>query len=186
MKIISGGQSGIDRAALDVALSLGVECGGWCPAGRWAEDGTIPERYPLTETPGGTTDDRTARNVGEANGTVIFHPGLPLHGGTKLTANCCEQMAKPRLLIDRRQLAASAAAAELGRFVRQNQIEVLNVAGPRASQWPEGYQFAVATLSEFLQRYSQNIAPRLSFIVPAHNEEGELPKTLLALRQAAE
>src|SRR5262249_8404676 len=113
MKIISGGQTGIDRAALDVALSLGVECGGWCPAGRWAEDGTIPERYPLTEIPGGTADDRTARNVCAADGTAIMHFGLPLQGGTRITAECCAQMTKPLLLIDAEQMIVAEALEEL-------------------------------------------------------------------------
>jgi len=186
MKIISGGQTGIDRAALDLALSLGVECGGWCPAERWAEDGTIPERYPLTEIPGGTADDRTARNVHDADGTVIFHLGFPLQGGTRATAECSGQMMKPLLLLDAGRMTFAEATAKLVRFVRQNAIEILNVAGPRASQWPDGYQFAFAILKEFFQAPSLSRAPELSFIVPAHNEASELPKTLPALRDAAE
>src|SRR5689334_4147832 len=151
MKIISGGQTGIDRAALDVALSLGVECGGHCPAGRWAEDGIIPARYPLEEIPGGTTDERTAGNVADSDGTVIFHCGLPLRGGTKFTADWGAKMAKPQRLIDAEQFDPAAAAKELERFVRHNQIQILNVAGPRASEWPNGYQFALDVLKKFLQ-----------------------------------
>lgn len=186
MKIISGGQTGIDRAALDVALSLGVECGGRCPAGRQAEDGIIPQRYPLQEIPGRTASDRTAANVAAANGTVIFHCGLPLRGGTKWTADCASEKGKPLLLIDAEQLDPAAAAESLGQFVRQNQIEILNVAGPRASEWPAGYQFAVDVLRKFLLRQSPTHSPRLSFIVPAHNEERELLESLQALRAAAE
>jgi len=186
MKIISGGQTGIDRAALDAALSLGVECGGCCPEGRQAEDGRIPEDYPLTEIPRGTLDDRTAANVRDSDGTVIFHCGLPLQGGTRFTAECCAQMAKPLLLIDAQQKTMTEATEELVRFVRQNRIEILNVAGPRASQWPGGYRFAFATLKEFLQGPASNRTPELSFIVPAHDEASELPKTLPALRAAGE
>src|SRR5262249_24171284 len=176
MKIISGGQTGIDRAALDAALSLGVECGGWCPAKRWAEDGTIPERYPLSEILDGTTDERTARNVRDADGTVIFHSALPLQGGTRTTAECSAQLTKPLLLLDAGRMAVGEAAGELLRFVRQNSIEILNVAGPRASQWPGGYQFAFADFKQFFQSSSISRAPELSFIVPAHNEASELPK----------
>jgi GT2 family glycosyltransferase len=186
MKIISGGQTGIDRAALDFALSLGIKCGGWCPAGRQAEDGIIPEKYPLTEIPDGTADDRTARNVAEADGTVIFHCGLPLRGGTRFTAECALKMAKPHLLIDAKEIDPAAGATKLEQFVRENQIAVLNLAGPRASEWPEGYQFALDTLNKFFHTRSAAEPPTLSFIVPAHNEERELPETLRALRAAGE
>ena len=88
MKIISGGQTGVDRAALDAALSLGVPTGGWCPEGRLDECGIIPPHYPLQELPGGGYMERTARNVSDADGTAIFHPGS-LQGGTKATADFC-------------------------------------------------------------------------------------------------
>src|SRR5678815_754424 len=88
MKIISGGQTGVDRAALDVALSLGLDCGGWCPEGRLAEDGTIPARYPVRELPGGGFVQRTAQNVTDSDGTLIIHHG-DLRGGTRETARLC-------------------------------------------------------------------------------------------------
>jgi hypothetical protein len=186
MKIISGGQTGIDRAALDVALSLGIECGGWCPPGRLAEDGVIPERYPLEEISGGTAADRTAANVATADGTVIFHSGVPLRGGTKWTAECAAEKTRPLLLIDAVELDPAAAIESLGQFVRQKQVRILNVAGPRASEWPGGYDFAAGVLKRFLERQLAGYAPRLSFIIPAHNEERELPETLHVLRAAAE
>lgn len=181
MKIISGGQTGVDRAALDAALSLGLACGGWCPAGRLDEDGIIPPRYPLAELPEGGYLERTARNVSEADGTVVFHSGS-LQGGTKATADFCSAQGKPCRLIDATAVPPARAAAELAEFVRANQIEVLNVAGPRASQWPQGYDFVFQTLTAFFP----GAAPRLSFVVPAHNEEHELPASLRALRAAAD
>lgn len=185
MKIISGGQTGVDRAALDTALSLGVPCGGWCPAGRLAETGTIPLHYPLQELPGSGYVERTARNVSDAEATVIVHPGL-LQGGTRATADFCTEMKKPYLLIDASRVSTEEAAQCLEDFVRAHQIGVLNVAGPRASQWPQGYDFASQTLSTFLERNASGTAPKLSFVVPAHNEEHELPETLRAIRRAAD
>jgi hypothetical protein len=185
MKIISGGQTGVDRAALDVALSLGVPCGGWCPAGRFDENGIIPSHYPLQELPGSGYLERTARNVAGAHGTVIIHPGL-LQGGTKATAEFCAENGKPLCLIDASRVSSTQGAEQLQNFVRAKQITLLNVAGPRASQWSEGYDFAAETLTRFL---SENVAetppPKLSFIVPAHNEEHELPQAVRAIQRAA-
>jgi hypothetical protein len=185
MKIISGGQTGIDRAALDVALSLGVPCGGWCPAGRLDENGIIPSHYPLQELPGGGYLERTVRNVRDSDGTAIIHSGL-LQGGTAATADSCGENKKPVCLIDASRVSSAEGAEQLKNFVRVEQIALLNIAGPRASQWPEGYDFAWQTLSRFL---NENIAgmppPKLSFIVPAHNEEHELPHALRALHRAA-
>ncbi len=181
MKIISGGQTGVDRAALDAALSLGVACGGWCPAGRLDENGTIPAHYPLQELPGGGYVERTARNVSETDGTAIIHPGS-LQGGTKATADFCTEQRKPCLLIDASRIAPAEGAEQLKEFVQANRIKVLNVAGPRASQWSQSYNYTFQALEEFLR----HAPPRLSFVVPAHNEEHELPETLRAIRAAAD
>ncbi|PSQ85488.1 MAG: molybdenum cofactor carrier, partial [Bacteroidetes bacterium QH_2_63_10] len=83
-KIISGGQTGVDRAALDAALAFNVPVGGWCPKGRRAEDGQIPDRYPLEETPSEAYEQRTAWNVRDSDGTLIITDGS-LEGGTALT-----------------------------------------------------------------------------------------------------
>ena len=99
MKIISGGQTGVDRAALDAALSLGVRLGGWCPADRRDESGIIPPYFPVQELPGGGYMERTVRNVLDADGTVIFHSGS-LQDGTMATAESCREQNKPFLLID--------------------------------------------------------------------------------------
>jgi GT2 family glycosyltransferase len=186
MKIISGGQTGVDRAALDAALSLGVPTGGWCPEGRLDEGGIIPRRYPLLELPGGGYTERTARNVSEAGGTVIFHPGS-LQGGTKATADFCAEKRKPCLSIDATAVSPADGTEQLRAFVQTNRIEILNVAGPRASQWTQGYDFTIQTLTKFLHANASGAgSPKLSFVVPAHNEEHELPETLRAIRRAAD
>ena len=182
MKIISGGQTGVDRAALDVALSLGIECGGWCPEGRLAEDGKIPPSYPLQELVGGGYLERTERNVRESDGTVIVHAG-ELRGGTHATMDFCRTNAKPALIIDTSCTPVAKAVDELHEFVRVNRPATLNVAGPRASEWARGYEITHAILTRFLDK---NTALKLSFVVPAHNEEHELPETLRRLRVAAE
>jgi hypothetical protein len=136
--IVSGGQTGADRGALDAALEAGVPCGGWCPRGRRAEDGTIPERYPLRETPTAEYPQRTAWNVRDSDGTVILHRGR-VDRGTALTKRLARRARKPVLLLDVRTAAPPALAAWIG----QEGIERLNVAGPRESRAP-GLQAAVA------------------------------------------
>ena len=185
MKIVSGGQTGVDRAALDVALSLGLDCGGWCPAGRLDELGRIRERYPVQELADGGAAARTERNVQDSDGTLIIHGGA-LAGGTAETARVCAEHAKPCELIDRNKVAADEAAARALAFVRERNIQVLNIAGPRASEWPDGYDFALRVLSSFLRELTNPEQPALSFIVPAHNEEYELAASLQAIHRAAE
>lgn len=179
MKIISGGQTGVDRAALDLALSLGVDCGGWCPAGRLDEAGRIPEHYPVEELPGGGFAERTAQNVADSDGTLIIYSST-LEGGTEATRRACIEKQKPYELIDADKLSIEAATPRALAFVRERKIEVLNVAGPRAGEWAGGYDYARQVLSRILQ------APHLSFVIPAHNEEHELPQALQAVRAAAE
>ena len=84
LKIISGGQTGVDRAALDVALRHGIECGGWCPAGRLDEFGKIPDHYPIQELQGGGFTERTLQNVKDSDGTVVVY-SVELRGGTEQT-----------------------------------------------------------------------------------------------------
>jgi hypothetical protein len=150
-KIVSGGETGIDRGALDAALAVGFPCGGWCPADRSAEDGLIPERYPLTPLPGIGYRRRTRQNVIDSDGTVIlFYESLK--GGTRLTRNLCALEKKPFLILDARRTAEPAAAAASIEFVEENAIRVLNVAGPRSSGWPEGYGFALAVVAELIRK----------------------------------
>ena len=136
LRIISGGQTGADRGALDAALQHGVPCGGWCPAGRLAEDGVIPEYLPVAELAGGSYADRTRRNVRDADGTAVFFCAT-LAGGSLLTRHCAESEAKPLLLIDAGTCSSVDAAVAISDFVRRHDIQVLNVAGPRTSEWPE-------------------------------------------------
>jgi hypothetical protein len=141
-RLISGGQSGVDRAALDAALELGVPCGGWCPRGRKAEDGPIPERYPLTETPRGGYSQRTRWNVRDANGTLILTWGAPT-GGTLLTFDVCRRTGKPHFVHDLADPGDQAAAVRTARAWLANLPGgVLNVAGPRASENSAVYERA--------------------------------------------
>ncbi len=147
--IVSGGQTGVDRAALDAALAAGIPCGGWCPGGRMAEDGPIPEHYPLTEIPGSGYIERTRANVADSDGTVILH-GDVLEGGTLQTLRFCEELGKPSLVIARGETDEAGAAAAIAGFVARHGIRRLNIAGPRASKQAQIYGWARAVMALFL------------------------------------
>jgi len=127
-KIISGGQSGVDRAALDAALAAGLELGGWCPKGRRAEDGAIADYYPLTETKCKTYATRTRWNVRDSDATLILCDVEPT-GGTALTIDCCRQLNKPYFICS----PASTSPADLLAWISLHKLKILNVAGPRES-----------------------------------------------------
>jgi predicted Rossmann fold nucleotide-binding protein DprA/Smf involved in DNA uptake len=154
LKIISGGQTGVDRAALDVALKHGIDCGGWCPAGRLDESGIIPARYPVQESPGGGFTERTRRNVRDSDGTIIIY-NRELKGGTAETLRYCAELQRPHMVIDASRTDASETAALICNFVREQNIAVLNVAGPRKSEWPQGYEYALRALDIFISRLSR-------------------------------
>jgi hypothetical protein len=141
LQIISGGQTGVDRGALDAALELGAQCGGWCPDGRKAEDGRIPDRYPLVELPGAGYPERTRSNVADSDGTLIVHFG-PLSAGTLLTLRICEELLKPVALIDAAEVSWDEGARTARAFIDTHDIHRLNVAGPRDSHWPEAHDYA--------------------------------------------
>ena len=126
-KIISGGQTGVDRAALDAGLRYGIAVGGWCPAGRRAEDGQIPERYPLEELDSPDYAARTEKNVVAADATLILNFGL-LADGTKLTVRLARKNRKPYLVV---QLDGDADPATVAVWIRALGVRVLNIAGPR-------------------------------------------------------
>jgi Circularly permutated YpsA SLOG family len=149
-KIVSGGQTGVDRAALDVALKHGIECGGWCPAGRVDEFGRIPNRYPVKELEHGSFAERTLQNVKDSDGTIVIFLAK-LRGGTEFTVECCKQLQRPHKLIDAAKMSASEAAGAIVDFVRDHKIEILNVAGPRQSEWPEGYEYACRAIDQALR-----------------------------------
>ena len=150
MRIISGGQTGVDRAALDVALKHGIECGGWCPAGRLDEFGRIPHRYPLRELEVGGFTERTLQNVKDSDGTLIIYPGK-LGGGTEQTVRFCIELQRPHELIDASKISAEDAVKLISDFVNKHTIEILNVAGPRQSEWSEGYDFTSRALDLFFE-----------------------------------
>jgi hypothetical protein len=143
-KIISGGQTGVDRAALDVALELGIPCGGWCPKGRKAEDGPINSRYPLQETVSTSYSVRTERNVQDSDGILILTWGA-LTGGTARTLEFAQKFKKPYLVID---LSKAGEPNTTKEWMQINKIKVLNVAGPRESKAPGIHERAV----DFLRR----------------------------------
>ncbi len=144
-KIVSGGQTGVDRAALDAALALGVPCGGRCPKGRRAEDGVIDARYPLTETASDDYGERTRLNVEEADATLILNRG-PLEGGTLMTRDLARELEKPHLVDDLDDASVDAAAE----WILRVRPGALNVAGPRESKSPGVYASARAFLAKLL------------------------------------
>jgi hypothetical protein len=189
VKIISGGQTGVDRAALDAAMKHGFECGGWCPAGRLDEFGRIPDRYPLRELGDGNKEggsprkgvgpslravglsepeagpeadrpgdrsererdvfaERTLANVKDSDGTLVIYFGEP-RGGTKFTVQCCVEQKRPHKLIDAAEVSAERAAESIADFVREEKVTTLNVAGPRQSEWPDGYDYTFRALDIF-------------------------------------
>ncbi|MBF0146255.1 MAG: putative molybdenum carrier protein [Magnetococcales bacterium] len=130
VKIVSGGQTGVDRAALDFAMAKGIEAGGWCPKGRRAEDGTIPQEYPLMETHREDYPYRTILNVIDSDGTLILFTGR-LRGGSALTLRCAQKHQVPCMSVDLRQ---EYRLEEVKQWIERNGIEILNVAGPRESE----------------------------------------------------
>lgn len=149
VKIISGGQTGVDRAALDAALELGFECGGACPRGRRAEDGVIPERYPLRVLGSADYADRTRANVRESDATLILAWG-PLAGGTRLTADEAQVVGRPLEVVD---LSERSGVEEVVRWMVRGRFSTLNVAGPRASEDARVYPAAKHFMYEFLIAY---------------------------------
>lgn len=147
-KIVSGGQTGVDRAALDAGLESGISVGGWCPRGRRAEDGRIPARYPLRETAARSYAVRTEWNVRDSDGTLI----LVMHevsSGTRLTLDLTRKLGKPALVIHLRPPGQDTLFSDTNSlnertdsvvaWLRRHRIRVLNVAGPRGSSHSEVY-----------------------------------------------
>lgn len=131
-KIITGGQTGSDRAAMDFALRYGLPLEGWCPRGRLAEDGVIDSRYPLRETPSDVYAERTEWNVRDSDGTLVFTHGEVL-GGTLLTIECTAKYARPTFV---HELSTSVDRPAFDEWLRAHGIHSLNVAGPRESHAP--------------------------------------------------
>jgi hypothetical protein len=153
VKIVSGAQTGVDRAALDAALEMGVKTGGWCPEGRIAEDGLIPERYLVKVLPKAGYRQRTKKNVVDSDGTAIIYFEYP-SGGTEQTILFCIKERSPYALIDGHELTTEQATRKIIRFIEKNNILTLNVAGPRESGEARGYEYAKNTILGTLQNYS--------------------------------
>jgi hypothetical protein len=144
--IISGGQTGADRGALDFAIKHDTPHGGWVPKGRKTEDGTLPEKYNLREMATGSYPKRTEKNILDADGTLIISHG-PLTGGSARTRELAKRHSKPWIHIDSKTIPYVDAARMIREWIERNAIGVLNIAGPRASKGSEIYQ-ATMTLLE--------------------------------------
>jgi hypothetical protein len=147
-RIVSGGQTGVDRAALDVALALRIPCGGWCPRGRRAEDGPLPDVYPLVETAERAYPQRTEWNVRDADATLILTHGKP-DRGTALTRRLAQRYRKPLLVVDLCQPVFLDVIAD---WLAAHHVDILNVAGPRESRQPGIYAEAAGLLYDLLAR----------------------------------
>lgn len=145
ISIISGGQTGADRAALDFAVAHGIPHGGWCPRGRRAEDGVIGPEYALQETPSSHYSQRTQWNVRDSDATVVFSIRPILTGGTRLTWELAQRLGNPVIHLSR-DGGVAPAVTKLREFLEEHQVRTLNVAGPRASQESEIAAFVTAVL----------------------------------------
>jgi hypothetical protein len=152
-KIVSGGQTGADRAALDFALAHGFPHGGWCPRGRWAEDRPLPRRYKLAETPEDDPMQRTEWNVRDSDATIVFSIGEALSGGSARTEAFARTYKKPFLHLSR-QRHGTRTVTRLSSFLLVQQPDVLNIAGPRASEEPEVSDFTRQVLEQWWQNHS--------------------------------
>lgn len=149
-KIVSGGQTGADRAALDAAIALGRPYGGWLPPGRKTEDGPLPARYQLQELASGGYRRRTERNVIDSDGTLLISHGQ-LTGGSLLTLQLARKRERPCLHVDCEILPPAAVLPLVESWLKDNDIRILNVAGPRASGDPRIYEVAKALVTELLR-----------------------------------
>ncbi len=157
-RVMSGGQTGVDRAALDAAMSVGIPTGGWCPKGRRALDGVIPRRYNLFETYSTDYRERTKLNVKDSDGTLVLTVGR-LTRGTSYTIGCAKQE-KPYMVVD----LCSFSRPDVWSWIKENKIKVLNVAGPRQRSENRAYERAKAFLLGFFSgRQQSDRQKRLDF-----------------------
>lgn len=152
-QIISGGQTGADRAALDWAIAHGIAHGGWCPQGRLAEDGVLDSQYQLVEIEHGSYRQRTKRNVLDSDGTLILNMG-DLDGGTLATFEFAQQFNKPIYVVQVDKDVESEFAADM-RWLRVSNIATLNVAGPRESKRPNVYGLTLAFMDRLYERFNR-------------------------------
>ena len=155
-KIISGGQTGADRAALDFAIRHGIPYGGWVPRGRRTEDGTLPQKYLLEEMPTPDYAQRTEKNVLSAEGTLVVSHGY-LKGGSALTVFLAERHGKPCIHADLDEWSVRDAAERIRKWLRDQRIGVLNVAGPRAGMDREIYRATFDLLEALLAEFEKKM-----------------------------
>lgn len=180
-KIISGGQTGADRAALDTAIKFNIDHGGWVPLGRCAEDGTIDENYQMQEMPTVNYPERTKQNVKESDATLIITRG-PLTGGSLLTQKLAARKKKPCTHINLMNVDEFEAAVILNSFIQDYKVEVLNVAGPRASRDPGIYRDVKAILETMIYMQLMETGPETlkdeEFILIERKAPSPVPQTV--------
>lgn len=147
-KIVTGGQTGVDRAALDAALECGLDIGGWVPAGRQTEDGPLDASYPLEETPSDDPAQRTAWNVRDSDATLVLVPGKA-SGGTALTIEKAKEMDRPLLVAQ----ADEDGFIKVEAWLAKHDVAVLHVAGPRESEAPGYYKLARTFLERLFRAH---------------------------------
>jgi len=158
LRIISGGQTGVDRAALDFALENKIDCFGWCPKGRKAEDGVIPHSYPLKETEATCYEKRTLKNVEESQGLLAFVDDES-DEGTILAIDHAEKQNKPTYII---HLSMNDEDQETGilDFLKYQNVTTINIVGPRESNSPGIYRKTKSFLEELLFRLREAAAAK--------------------------
>jgi hypothetical protein len=178
-RIVSGGQTGADRAALDFAIRHKIPHGGWVPKGRLAEDGPLPAKYKVQEMPTDSYQDRTEQNVIDSDGTVIISHGK-LTGGSAYTRKMAKYYGKPCLHVDLKKLDVLPAAVELLTWINERGIKVLNVAGPRASKDPKIYKLVKEVLESLLilDASRKHILSSLRFNKTPTGKDIKQPETL--------
>lgn len=150
LKLVSGGQTGVDRAMLDFCMDMGIACGGWCPEGRMAEDGIIDQKYPLKELAGGSYNQRTRANIRDSDASVILYHGK-IEGGTLKSLKFAKKEEKPFLLLDMSVLEVSDAVVEIEKFLKRKRPSILNFSGPRQSEWKDAYSCCQTLLKKLFQ-----------------------------------
>ncbi len=146
--LISGGQTGVDRSALDFALEMNINCGGWCPKNRRAEDGVIPDIYPLCEAGSELYQQRTRLNVRDSDATMVFLDKTRRSRGTALTVKTALQMFRPCLVID----TAGYDLTEISDWLWKHRPAVLNIAGPRLSESREAASKTYLLLKRLIKK----------------------------------
>jgi len=180
-KIVSGGQTGADQAALDVAIKFAIPHGGWISKGRKTENGPLPDQYRLKEMPAVSYYKRTEQNVLDSDATLIISHGK-LTGGSYYTRRMAKHYHRPWLHIDLDKVNSFEAAKKINSWILKNNIEKLNVAGPRASEDPKIYQAAFDLIqTTFYLNLMETSIPNSSHPSPSVDERmgtAHLPKTI--------